>query len=247
MLNLLKKRFGEAALQNWRRHDPRHPGLAASRRRHSKSAGLRGGGEERPPHAVPAVTAATTTPTKPSQDAPRAARAPRSAAGRRAVPRAHPVAPLLAEPRGRTLPPAGADRAAPAALRAGYEQLKASRKLTWPDQPGQATVELELEDRTALHRLRRTSGRHLHAFQPASALDASPARRTVSELAEQLQMDDDLPPPRSRSGCPRASSRGGATTSIDDGAAAAASGGDRDNTSGGAAAGRQPPPPSPRP
>ncbi|KAJ1307923.1 hypothetical protein OPQ81_002000 [Rhizoctonia solani] len=60
----------------------------------------------------------------------------------------------------------------------GFERLKASRKLTWLHQLGQATVELELEDRTI--------------NQEEGGGAGGPTRRTVQELQEMLQMDEEL-------------------------------------------------------
>lgn len=72
----------------------------------------------------------------------------------------------------------------------GYEQLKSARKLTWLNQLGLATVELELQDRTVTVDCKTYEATVIYAFQdPATT---SPARRTVDQLVDQLQMDDDL-------------------------------------------------------
>ncbi|POS72702.1 Cullin family protein [Diaporthe helianthi] len=79
----------------------------------------------------------------------------------------------------------------------GYEHLKTARKLTWLDQLGQATVELELEDRTISVECKTFEAAVIYAFQGEEDEDGKrehtgPARRTVQELGEQLQMDEEL-------------------------------------------------------
>lgn len=78
----------------------------------------------------------------------------------------------------------------------GYERLKAARKLTWLHQLGQAAVELELEDRTVNVDCRTFEAAVIYAFQndddDAEGVGAGPARRTVQELQEKLQMDEEL-------------------------------------------------------
>ncbi|KAK1764651.1 hypothetical protein QBC33DRAFT_191942 [Phialemonium atrogriseum] len=82
----------------------------------------------------------------------------------------------------------------------GYEHLKSSRKLTWLNQLGQATVELELQDRTVTTECKTYEATVIYAFQddpqdssrqPTDA-PRPPARRSVQDLVDQLQMDDDL-------------------------------------------------------
>lgn len=72
----------------------------------------------------------------------------------------------------------------------GYEQLKSARKLTWLNQLGLATVELELQDRTVTVQCKTYEATVIYAFQDPAA--TSPVRRTVDQLVDQLQMDDDL-------------------------------------------------------
>jgi anaphase-promoting complex subunit 2 len=72
----------------------------------------------------------------------------------------------------------------------GYEQLKSARKLTWLNQLGLATVELELQDRTVTVDCKTYEATVIYAFQGPVA--TGPARRTVDQLVDQLQMDDDL-------------------------------------------------------
>ena len=66
-----------------------------------------------------------------------------------------------------------------------------SRKLTWLNQLGQATVELELQDRTVSVDCKTYEATVIYAFQETSS-STSPARRTLQDLTDHLQMDDDL-------------------------------------------------------
>lgn len=78
----------------------------------------------------------------------------------------------------------------------GYECLKSARKLTWLHQLGQATVELELEDRTVNVECRTFEAAVIYAFQnedgDAKDEHSGPAHRTIQELHEHLQMDEEL-------------------------------------------------------
>lgn len=77
----------------------------------------------------------------------------------------------------------------------GFERLKSARKLTWLNQLGQATVELELEDRTVETQCRTFEAAVIYAFQNDDGAGANangPARRTIQELQETLQMDEEL-------------------------------------------------------
>lgn len=77
----------------------------------------------------------------------------------------------------------------------GFERLKSARRLTWLNQLGQATVELELEDRTVETECRTFEAAVIYAFQDEDAADAEThgaARRTIEELQETLQMDEEL-------------------------------------------------------
>ncbi|KAK0656812.1 Cullin family-domain-containing protein [Cercophora newfieldiana] len=78
----------------------------------------------------------------------------------------------------------------------GYEALKSKRKLTWLNQLGQARVEVELEDRTVTVDCSTVEATVIYAFQdPDGATgggDGGPARRTVDELYNNLQLDEDL-------------------------------------------------------
>ncbi|KAK0632543.1 hypothetical protein B0T14DRAFT_419759 [Immersiella caudata] len=76
----------------------------------------------------------------------------------------------------------------------GYETLKSKRKLTWLNQLGQARVELELEDRTVVVDCSTIEATVIYAFQDPDATRGNdgPARRSVDELYNQLQLDEDL-------------------------------------------------------
>lgn len=77
----------------------------------------------------------------------------------------------------------------------GFERFKSNRRLTWLNQLGQATVELELEDRVVETQCRTFEAAVIYAFQNEDAADADanvPARRTIQELQETLQMDEEL-------------------------------------------------------
>ncbi|EGS23634.1 anaphase-promoting complex subunit-like protein [Thermochaetoides thermophila DSM 1495] len=78
----------------------------------------------------------------------------------------------------------------------GYESLKSGRKLTWLNQLGQACVELELRDRTVTVDCSTLEATVIYAFQQEDQGEGSdsqvPVRKTVDELYERLQMDEDL-------------------------------------------------------
>jgi anaphase-promoting complex subunit 2 len=71
----------------------------------------------------------------------------------------------------------------------GFESLKASRKLTWLHALGQATVELELEDRTIVEEVHTWQATVIWAFQ--SDTETAPAR-TFEQLVEHLEMEEPL-------------------------------------------------------
>jgi anaphase-promoting complex subunit 2 len=79
---------------------------------------------------------------------------------------------------------------------AGYERLKSRRKLTWLNQMGQARVEIELRDRRVEVDCSTVEATVVYAFQRPEGVDedddAPPVRKSVDELYEQLQMDEDL-------------------------------------------------------
>lgn len=77
----------------------------------------------------------------------------------------------------------------------GYEGLKSARKLTWLHQLGQATVELELEDRTVNVQCKTFEAAVIYAFHDdgnAEETDSGPAHRSVQELQDELEMDEEL-------------------------------------------------------
>ncbi|KAL2756226.1 hypothetical protein ACRALDRAFT_1081828 [Sodiomyces alcalophilus JCM 7366] len=76
---------------------------------------------------------------------------------------------------------------------AEYEQLKSSRKLTWLNNLGTATVQLDLEDRSVHADCKTYEAAVIYAFQEGEEGDTSgaPVQRSVAQLEEMLQMDDD--------------------------------------------------------
>ncbi|KAK0717024.1 hypothetical protein B0T26DRAFT_645786 [Lasiosphaeria miniovina] len=75
----------------------------------------------------------------------------------------------------------------------GYQGLKSGRKLTWLNQLGQARVELELRDRSVTVDCTTVEATVIYAFQDPDAEDGnSSVRRSVDELYAQLQMDEDM-------------------------------------------------------
>lgn len=78
----------------------------------------------------------------------------------------------------------------------GYERLKSARKLTWLHQLGQATVELELDDRTVNVECKTFEAAVIYAFQEDAVVEGSAhsgaAHRTIPELQDKLQMDEEL-------------------------------------------------------
>ncbi|KAK7744869.1 hypothetical protein SLS53_003102 [Cytospora paraplurivora] len=78
----------------------------------------------------------------------------------------------------------------------GYERLKSARKLTWLHHLGQATIELELDDRTVNIECRTFEAAVIYAFQEEegaeSVAHSGSAHRTVQELQDRLHMDEEL-------------------------------------------------------
>ncbi|KAI2628318.1 Cullin family protein [Xylaria nigripes] len=68
-----------------------------------------------------------------------------------------------------------------------FEQLKPSRKLKWLNHLGQATVELEFEDRTVVEEVRTYEAAVINAFSEENA-----SSWTLEELWVKLQIDEDL-------------------------------------------------------
>ncbi|KAI1816464.1 Cullin family protein [Poronia punctata] len=83
------------------------------------------------------------------------------------------------------LPPAVAEMQR--AYGAAFEELKPSRKLKWLNHLGQATVELELEDRTIVEEVRTYEAAVINAFG-----DEDTSTKTFEELWMKLQIDEDL-------------------------------------------------------
>ncbi|CAK7198656.1 hypothetical protein SEUCBS139899_001320 [Sporothrix eucalyptigena] len=74
-----------------------------------------------------------------------------------------------------------------------YEERKTGRKLAWLNHLGQAHVELELEDRTVALDCKTHEATVIYAFQGnEQEVKRGPVSRSVPELEEMLQMDDDL-------------------------------------------------------
>jgi anaphase-promoting complex subunit 2 len=73
----------------------------------------------------------------------------------------------------------------------GFESLKASRKLTWLQALGQATVELEFEDRTIVEEVHTWQATIIWAFQNEEAAPVG-LTRTVDELVQNLEMEETL-------------------------------------------------------
>lgn len=73
----------------------------------------------------------------------------------------------------------------------GFESLKDSRKLTWLHALGQATVELELADRTVTEEVHTWQATVIWAFQSDEDGEET-VRRSVSELVQELEMDEAL-------------------------------------------------------
>lgn len=75
----------------------------------------------------------------------------------------------------------------------GFEALKQSRKLTWRNELGQVTVELDLEDRVFVDEVTTWQATVIYAFQSESRTDDADAiTKTITELADQLHMTPSL-------------------------------------------------------
>ncbi|CZR50548.1 related to component of the anaphase promoting complex [Phialocephala subalpina] len=70
----------------------------------------------------------------------------------------------------------------------GFESIKASRKLTWLHALGQATVELQLEDRIIVEEVHTWQATVIYAFQS----EDENIQRTTEELVTELGMDETL-------------------------------------------------------
>ncbi|KAI9791999.1 MAG: hypothetical protein M1833_001283, partial [Piccolia ochrophora] len=75
----------------------------------------------------------------------------------------------------------------------GFETLKQSRKLTWLPALGHATVELALADRVIAHTVPTWHAAVIHAFaDPHASPKSRPVARSVPELVSVLAMDESL-------------------------------------------------------
>jgi anaphase-promoting complex subunit 2 len=72
----------------------------------------------------------------------------------------------------------------------GFESLKSSRKLTWLHALGQATIELELEDRSVVEEVHTWQATVIWAFE--SVETDTCVQQSVRELVEALEMDEAL-------------------------------------------------------
>ncbi|EPE06481.1 cullin family protein [Ophiostoma piceae UAMH 11346] len=76
-----------------------------------------------------------------------------------------------------------------------YERAKEGRKLSWLNQLGQASVELELEDRTVSLECKTYEATVIYAFQggeESTEDNRAPVQRSLWDLVEMLRMDEDL-------------------------------------------------------
>ena len=78
---------------------------------------------------------------------------------------------------------------------AGFETIKQTRKLTWLHALGQVTVTLDLEDRTITEEVQTWQASVIHAFQPTPTEEEDASHlvtRTVADLVVTLQMPENL-------------------------------------------------------
>ncbi|KAL8374968.1 hypothetical protein RB599_001600 [Gaeumannomyces hyphopodioides] len=95
------------------------------------------------------------------------------------------------EPDAFVLPPPVADKQKE--YEEGYERAKSSRRLTWLNNYGQATVELELRDRTVSVQCKTYEAAVIYAFQDEDEdEDRGGVRKSFDEIWPLLQMDEDL-------------------------------------------------------
>ena len=75
----------------------------------------------------------------------------------------------------------------------GFEELKSSRKLSWLDHLGSATIKLDLEDRSLEFECKTYEAAVIYAFQEDEGSNNSgPQQRTFNEIWEKLMIDEDL-------------------------------------------------------
>ncbi|GAB1311397.1 hypothetical protein MFIFM68171_01607 [Madurella fahalii] len=188
VLELLKRRFGEAALQNC---DVMIKDVQDSRRLDTAIYRARGSGQTRLVLDWDAMAAASGNRKEAEEDVEYHARI-LSRLFWPGLEREHFLLPkVIAEQQKR--------------YEKGYEDLKSGRKLAWLNQLGQARVELEFSDRTVTVDCTTVEATVIYAFQDeagdadtatatatAAGAGAKPVRKSVEELYEQLQMDEDL-------------------------------------------------------
>ncbi|KAK5990872.1 Anaphase-promoting complex subunit 2 [Cladobotryum mycophilum] len=75
---------------------------------------------------------------------------------------------------------------------AGFEQLKSSRKLSWLDHLGSATVKLDFEDRSIELECKTYEAAIIYEFHDDGSGDAGPQQRHFNDLWEKLMIDEDL-------------------------------------------------------
>ncbi|KXX72977.1 Anaphase-promoting complex subunit 2 [Madurella mycetomatis] len=172
VLELLKRRFGEAALQNC---DVMIKDIQDSRRVDAAIYRTRGGGQTRLVLDWDAMAAAGGHRKEADEDVEYHARI-LSRLFWPGLEREHFLLPKVIVEQQRR-------------YEKGYEDLKSGRKLSWLNQLGQARVELELSDRTVTADCTTVEATVIYAFQEDAA---GPVRKSVEELYEQLQMDEDL-------------------------------------------------------
>lgn len=74
----------------------------------------------------------------------------------------------------------------------GFEQLKSSRKLTWLDHLGSASVKLDLEDRSVEFECKTYEAAVIYDFQEDGTTPPGPQQRTFNDLWAKLMIDEDL-------------------------------------------------------
>ncbi|KAI9781179.1 MAG: hypothetical protein M1839_006287 [Geoglossum umbratile] len=74
----------------------------------------------------------------------------------------------------------------------GFETLKQSRKLTWLPALGQVIVELDLQDRVVTEEVQTWQASVIYAFQDPDVSEGAEVKRTVTELVAQLNMAESL-------------------------------------------------------
>ncbi|KOS16791.1 Anaphase-promoting complex subunit 2 [Escovopsis weberi] len=197
VLGLLKKRFGDAALQNC---DVMARDIADSKRVDAALARAVHGetGTSGPENSSSSTTTTTTTNTTTTRRAP----PPPPAFHAKILSRLFWPS-LSKEHFALPAPVAAVQRR----YSAGFEKLKTSRKLSWLDHLGSATVRLDLRDRTVELECKTYEAAVIYEFQGSDDynnnhnnnhnhndvdVDAAPQRRHFNDLWQKLMMDEDL-------------------------------------------------------